>query len=97
MRLEAVKAPDQKWIEMKKVWDACEAANIQPPEEVLSFFNYTKPDAKGVICDLRIKRFDGICMEYQGENATGFELDINKFIQSPSLKGTTHIRFYCSY
>lgn len=37
-RIYGVIPPDAKWKKMKAVWDACDAANMEVPEEVLNFF-----------------------------------------------------------
>lgn len=42
------KPPDEKWEQMKAVWDACEKAGIDPPDEVTDFFDGEPPDEEGV-------------------------------------------------
>jgi hypothetical protein len=44
--------PDAKWLKMKEVYDACEAAGISIPDEVDDFFNGEPPDEAGVRVDL---------------------------------------------
>jgi hypothetical protein len=46
--VEFGKPVDDKYIKYKNVWDACEAANIPIPEEVLSFFEYKAPDGLAI-------------------------------------------------
>jgi len=33
---------------MKAVYDACEKAEVDPPDEVINFFNGEEPDSRGV-------------------------------------------------
>ena len=40
--------PNEKWQQMKKVWDACSEAEIEPPKDVSEFFDYSAPDERGV-------------------------------------------------
>lgn len=39
--------PDERWQQMKAVWDACRAAGLEPPEEVTDFFDHQEPDPNG--------------------------------------------------
>lgn len=39
--------PDDNWQKMRAVWDSCEAAGIDPPDEVDAFFRGVKPDDHG--------------------------------------------------
>jgi len=80
---------------MRDVWVACEAAGIDPPEEVSEFFDFESPDSKGVIIDLRDKRnlVDyGAVTEYKGNDAEGFEVEIAKLPTDVKI-----IRFYNSW
>jgi hypothetical protein len=47
-----IKPPDDKWKNMKAVWDACLAAGIEPPPKVSKFFNDEVPDSSGVRVEL---------------------------------------------
>lgn len=40
--------PDEKWRKMKAVWEACEAAGQEIPENVSNFFEGEAPDECGV-------------------------------------------------
>jgi hypothetical protein len=96
-----IKPPDEKWKQMKAIWDACEGAGIQPPEEVEDFFGDEKPDNKGVKITL------GACYElgrdegkqnqygasyYDGDMEEGIEIEVAKL--PPDIK---ILRFYNSY
>jgi hypothetical protein len=44
--------PDDRWRQMKAVWDACAAAGTSIPDEVDEFFNGEAPDDAGVTVDI---------------------------------------------
>lgn len=81
--------PDAKWQQMKAVWDSCRSAGVDPPDEVLSFFDHEPPDDAGVKINLE----EHACCSKYGEDMTeGFEIDISKL--PPNI---TKIRFYNSW
>lgn len=85
------KPPDDKWKKMKAVWDSCAAAGMDPPKNVLEFFNWVPPDDRGVEVDLEKHP----CVaKYNPPNRgqDGFEIDVKKL--PPDV---TVIRFYNSY
>lgn len=75
--------PDEKWRKMKAVWDASEAAGIDPPEEVLDFFNHEPPDPQGVEVEIPVRE----CRPHDG--ASGYEVDVASL-----PKDVTVIRFW---
>jgi hypothetical protein len=78
---------DDTWMKMKAVWDACEAAGVDPPNEVSKFFEFEAPDDHGVEVDL-----SGAATQYHVKNRDGFEVDVRK------LPPNVHIiRFYNSW
>ena len=81
--------PDEKWQEMKKVWDACASARIRPPKEVTDFFNNERPDSKGVEIDLNAHKCRG---EYSRDMVDGVEIDLTKLPE-----GITLLRFTMTY
>jgi hypothetical protein len=70
----AIRPPDAKWQQMKAVWDACHAAGVAAPPEVVQFFNYEDPDPAGVVLD--ISRQDGTVTEWSNEDSAGLEVDL---------------------
>jgi len=44
----AVKPPDAQWLAQKAVWEACEAAGVEPPAATVEFFDDCDPDPDGV-------------------------------------------------
>ena len=80
-----IRPPDSDWKKMKAIWDACEAANVHPPDAVLKFFDFTTPDAKGVLVDLKPR-------EWSADGQAGLEVDI-----STLPPGVKTIRFYNSW
>ena len=83
--LVGIKPPDDDWLKMKAVWDACEAAGIAVPEDVEKFFDYTEPDPAGVVVDLD----RGRAREWRAEDREGYELDI-----ADLPAGVKTVRFY---
>lgn len=80
--------PDEKWQQMKAVWDACQAAHIAPPAEVEEFFQGEPPDDQGVEV-----RLDGQALrEWTNEYASGYEVVVDKL-----PRDVTVIRFYNSW
>jgi hypothetical protein len=78
--------PDEKWQQMKKIWDACEAAGVNPPYEVTEFFNDCAPDPAGVEVGI-------LHSEWRSStSAEGYEVDIRKL-----PKDVTVIRFFNSW
>lgn len=51
MEVSGFKPPDDKWEQMKSVWDACVAARIEIPAQVEAFFGGQRPDLNGVEVD----------------------------------------------
>lgn len=58
MQVVAVREPDARWRQMKRAWDACEAAGLAAPKSVERFFNNERPDPDGVVVDLNLKARD---------------------------------------
>lgn len=84
------KPPDDHWLQMKAVWDACVKAMIEVPEEVDRFFNGETPDDSGV--EIRLDYTD-CCSDYSdGDMRVGIEIDLDKV-----PKGVKAIRFVNSY
>lgn len=77
--------PDEKWKEMKAVFDACEKAKIAIPEEVEEFFNYEAPDERGIEKEI-------LKTEWKNEYAQGYEIELSKI-----PKNVKFIRAYLSY
>lgn len=77
--------PDEKWQQMKKVWDACKAAGITIPREVIEFFNDCDPDPAGVEVGI-------LHSEWANNSSSGYEVDIRKL-----PKDVTVIRFFNSW
>jgi len=74
--VEGIKPPDEKWLKMKQVYDACKAAKLEAPSEVQKFFDYREPDAKGVIVEQ--KKLGDAVTELTSEDAMGYDVDLTK-------------------
>jgi phage terminase large subunit-like protein len=42
-----IKPADEKYTQMKNIYELCERANVQVPKEVREFFRGTMPGARG--------------------------------------------------
>lgn len=80
---------DQRWHQMKAIWDACELAGVEKPKEVEQYFGPDGPDDAGPR-EVNIRA----CVSEWKDNfaAEGFEVDLKKL---PS--NVTKIRFYNSW
>ena len=50
-----IKEADQKFKDMKKIYDACKVARVDVPREVIDFFDEREPDPNGVRVDLPLE------------------------------------------
>jgi len=87
--VEGFKPSNNKWKKMKAIYDGCEAAGVDCPEEVDKFFGGELPDKAGVRVDLEKSE---CCKEYNAEMSNGYEIDVTKL-----PKDVTLIRFVNSY
>lgn len=77
--------PNEEWKKMKKVYDSCEEAGLEIPDNVLKFFGYEAPDEAGVSIEIDHE-------EYQSDMREGIEIDLEKV-----PKHVKKIRFFNSY
>lgn len=82
-----IRRPDEKWKAMKAVWDACEVAGVEPPEEVSEFFDWEQPQDSGVKVSLV-----SAVSERTADMREIFEVDL-----SDIPKDVTAIQFINSY
>lgn len=98
MHAVGFRPPDDRWKEMKMIYDACEAADIEPPREVTNFFDGEEPDDAGVEIDLteRSDAGGGILVvaatPWEDDMREGYEIDLRKL-----PKDLIKIRVYMSY
>lgn len=76
--------PDEKWQKMKAIWDACESAEIDIPDEVFDFFD-GEPDEHGQTVGLPVT-------DWRDDVDQGVELKVTDI-----PKNVTVIRFYNSF
>jgi len=79
---------DEKWEQMKSVWNACERAGIEAPKEVYEYFNHNNPNT---LAGIEVSISSAIT-EYCDDMQEGYEVDITKL--PPDV---TVIRFYNSW
>jgi len=83
----AFRPADEKWKQMKAVYDACDKAGVSIPEEVDDFFNGEPPDEAGV--EVAIAH---AMQEWNDDGGEGYEVDISKLPKDIKI-----IRFYNSW
>lgn len=88
--VKGFKPPGEKWQQMKAVYDACMAANIEVPGEVSGYFENGTPDPSGV--EVRELTAAGALHDWKDDNRDGFEIDVTKLPAD-----VTVIRFYNSW
>lgn len=81
-----VRPPDEKWKQMKAIWDACKAAGVPAPVQVENFF-HSPPDDAGAILEMK-DLGDAVQGYTRGEYEYGFEVTLAKL-----PKDVTIIRF----
>lgn len=79
------KPADEKFKQMKQIYDACHKVGVSVPSEVLKYFNGNIPDDSGVEVELKGKQYSNECNE-------GIEIDLREL--DPNIK---IIRFINSY
>jgi hypothetical protein len=77
--------PDERWQDMAAVWNACIAANIVIPLEVVQFFGDEAPDPAGVEVDLPLRKWNG-------RSGAGYELAVADIPERVKV-----LRFYNSW
>jgi len=77
--------PDDKFEEMKAIWDSCKKAKIDPPDEVSDFFNDVEPDASGIEKDIPVH-------PWNDKYNQGYEVKVDEIPKDVKV-----IRFYNSW
>jgi hypothetical protein len=77
--------PDETWLKMKAIWDACAEAGIAPPEEVEEFFDGEAPDPAGQEVDIPSS-------EWRDDSSEGIEITLADVPSRVKI-----IRFYNSW
>jgi hypothetical protein len=83
-----IKPPDEDFMKMLKVYEACREAEVDIPKEVLEFFDYVKPDPSGIVVDLPI----GCIKRYSTDGEDRFEVNVEDLPKDIKI-----IRFYNSW
>lgn len=84
----AVKPADGKWKQMKDIWDSCNNAGIQPPDEVKKFFDWEYPTSDGKLID--ITQTPGV-VEYSEEMVDGYDIDITQLPEDTTKLRVTYV------
>ena len=87
MHIKGIREPDQEFMDMKAVYEACKKAGISVPDRVQEFFDWQDPSPLGIVSDLDLS--DAVQAYDDGKGREGFDVDISRL-----PKNITHIRFY---
>lgn len=83
----AFRPADEKWKQMKAIYDACNEAGVTRPKEVDAFFNGVAPDENGVEVEI-----DQAVRKWCDYSCEGLEVDISKLPKDIKI-----VRFYNSW
>lgn len=82
------KPADEKWKKMKAVWESCEQAGIDIPDDVYDYFDGEAPgDKPGMEVELGES-----CQEWSDDYRGGYEINVDKLPD-----GVKYIRVYNSW
>lgn len=90
--VEGFKPPDEKWQQMRAVWEACTAAKIGIPRDVERYFDGEAPDPHGVQISESDLRACGALRDWKDGMRKGREVDVTKL--PPDV---TVVRFFNSW
>ncbi len=80
---------DERWNQMKAVWEACEVSGTAIPIEVEQFFNSDPPEDKP---GMEVPLDATCCFEFSSDDDHGYEIDVSKL-----PKDVKFIRVYNSW
>lgn len=92
--VEGIKPPDEKFIKMLDIYRLCDEQGIDPPKEVLKFFeniDYKCVEKSGITVSLD-DRNKGVCKEWRDSYREGYELKVDDIPKDVKV-----IRFYISW
>lgn len=85
MHVKAFIEKDETFMKMKKIWDACREAKIDPPDAVHDYFQDFRPDDPGI--ELRLK---SPCLrKWSGVGEEGYEVVVEHLPKQVKV-----VRFY---
>ncbi len=70
LRIDYYKDKTEKWHKMKGAWDACNEAGIDPPDDVLDYFDSEYPE--NAICGEPVDVSEKCLQEIDEDNETGY-------------------------
>lgn len=53
--VKGIMEPDERYLALKKLWEDCEKAGVEVPEDILKYFDYEKPSSHGKEIDIEYK------------------------------------------
>jgi len=74
--VEALGQPDERWWQMKEVWEACTTADIEIPREVNEFFDWAEPKIEDGRTEIELPQK---CMKkYTDDSREGIEINLEE-------------------
>lgn len=74
--VKGFRPPDDKWRNMKNVYDNCVSLGINVPHEVIRFFNYDPPNENGVEVPVHMTKSNGSSVDYFDVNVSDIPKDV---------------------
>lgn len=90
--VKGFKPPDDRWRAMKAIWDGCQAADVEVPDEVERYFEDGEPDGDGVEVSQSVLEAAGAVREWSDKYRQGFEI-----VRDKLPKDVTVVRVYNSW
>lgn len=86
--VKGIVPPDERHLAMVAVWESCQAAEVDLPDEVEDYFDYGPPDPAGMEIDL-----EGVSVEWSdGDMQQGLQINMADIPSQVKI-----IRFVNSY
>lgn len=84
-----LRPPTEEYLKKVKAWEACDAAEVEIPQELQDYFNGERPEPTGMLVE--IEKSPAITL-HRARGSAGFEVDTTKLPE-----GVTIVRFYNSW
>ena len=95
--VRGIRPPDATWKKMKAAYEACEAADLEVPDEVQEFFDYGPPEDGGMCVNVPLEDgqsdAEGMTTDVRGgsDTASYYLVDLAKL-----PKNITHLKVWIS-
>ncbi len=70
VQVRVIEFPDERWSQMYQIWINCRKAQVEPPDEVVQFFNYKDPNPEGRVRKITAENIQTEKLLYGAESTT---------------------------